>query len=492
MNDFGDHFDLASMRLGASVLAASDDFFAEKEALLKPGPAVFKEHEYTDRGKWMDGWESRRKRTPGHDWAIVRLGVPGIIRGALVDTSFFRGNYPDACSIEACAERLDAPLDTLTDERTEWVEILPRSQLAGDSKNGFLIESPYAFTHVRLNIFPDGGVARLRIYGDVVPDFANHGHARGEVDFAAVENGGDVLLASDMFFGERRNLVMPGRAVNMSDGWETKRRRGPGSDWAILRLGAAATITRLEIDTNHFKGNYPDTCMVEACRADDLKDAQFQELLPRTKLQAHTRHYFESELADLGPCSFVRINVYPDGGVSRLRVYGTVDEETRRALGARKLDALPPRRAREALAACCNAPRWIDTMLTARPFGAAANVLDAARAAWAATGPEDWRAAIAGHPRIGATTAAKSWSSREQAGMSAASDDLRAEIARMNQAYEERFGFVYIVCATGKSAEELASILRARLASDPAEELATAARELLEITCLRLNKLLEP
>jgi len=497
MDDFTDRFDLASARLGAAVIDSNDDFFAEKENLLRPGPAVWKEHEYTDRGKWMDGWESRRKRTPGHDWAIVRLGAPGILRGAVVDTAFFRGNFPESCSIEACAAPIDARIEALLDPATEWSTVVARAPLAGDSKNRFAISSPYAFTHVRLNIFPDGGVARLRLHGDVVPDWKRNGHARGEIDLAAVEHGGDVLLASDMFFGERRNLVMPGRAINMSDGWETRRRRGPGSDWAIVRLGAPATLTRLEIDTNHFKGNYPDTCSLEACHApgaslEDLARAGWRELLPRTKLQAHTRHYFEAELAALGPSSHVRLNVFPDGGVSRLRVHGALDLETRLGLGLQRLDTLPPREARAALTACCASTRWLEAMVQGRPYGSAARLRDAADSAWAAASASDWHEAFAAHPRIGDKPATGSWSAKEQAGMSDASADVRAALQQANQAYEARFGHVYIVCATGKSADELLATIKKRLDNAADEELVVAAAQLHEITRLRLEKLLEP
>ncbi len=515
MSDFTDRFDLASLRLGGSVIASSDDFFAEKENLLLAHPAVWKEHEYTDKGKWMDGWESRRKRTPGYtsgpgttwnDWAIVRLGVPGIVRGVDVDTSFFRGNYPESCSIEACAAPIDAPLDVLTDEATEWVEILPRKTLEGNSHNRFPVDCPFAFTHVRLRIYPDGGVARLRVHGDVAPDWRRIGHARGEIDLAAAQHGGDVLLASDMFFGERRNLVMPGRAVNMSDGWETRRRRGPGSDWAIVRLGASGTVSRIEIDTNHFKGNFPDTCKLEACLAvgasgEELSrpDAPWRELLGTVKLQAHTRHYYESELAHLGPVSHVRVNVYPDGGISRLRVHGSLDLEARRALGIQRLDTLPPREAERELFACAASSRWVSALLAARPFQSHARLLEEAARAWAKTSADDWREAFRAHPRIGEREAKverrateKAWSSSEQAGMTAASDTVRTRMAEANRAYEERFGFVYIVCASGKGAEELLEIALRRLTNDPESELAEAGKELFQIAQLRLEKLAEP
>ncbi|HKR02130.1 MAG TPA: allantoicase [Pyrinomonadaceae bacterium] len=329
MSDFTELIDLASERLGGAVLYCNDDFFAEKENLLKPSAPVFIEGKYTDRGKWMDGWESRRRRTPGFDWCIIRLGLPGRIRGVVVDTSFFRGNYPEQCSLEACALDGQPDVEQLTSDSVSWTEILPQSQLQGDSQNPFAITSDERFTHLRFRIFPDGGVARLRVYGEVAPDWGALAR-RGEVDLAAAENGALVLECSDMFFGHRHNLIMPGRALDMSDGWETKRRRGPGYDWAIIKLATAGEIRRVEVDTAHFKGNYPDTCSLEACLVEgdsgesNLSELQWQEILPRTKLQAHARHFYEEELKKVGSVSHVRFNIYPDGGVSRLRLYGTI------------------------------------------------------------------------------------------------------------------------------------------------------------------------
>jgi allantoicase len=329
--EFTELVDLASERLGGAALLANDDFFAPKENLLKSSTPVWIEGKYTDRGKWMDGWESRRRRTPGYDWCIIRLGLPGIIRGVVVDTSYFRGNYPEQCSIEACTFDGHLFVEQLMDESTVWTEILPKSELQGDSQNPFPIQSPERFTHLRLNIFPDGGVARLRVFGEVVPDWKRLKHQGREVDLAAVENGGLVLSCSDMFFGHRHNLIMPGRALNMSDGWETKRRRGPGYDWSIIKLGAPGHIRRLEVDTAHFKGNFPESCSLEACDAGEVfgdspesSSLNWKEVLPRTKLQAHTRHFYEDEVKDVGWVTHVRFNIFPDGGVSRLRILGTV------------------------------------------------------------------------------------------------------------------------------------------------------------------------
>jgi len=327
--EFTELIDLAAEKLGGAVLFANDDFFAPKENLLKPSAPIFIEGKYTDLGKWMDGWESRRRRTPGFDWCLIRLGLPGKIRGVTVDTSHFKGNYPEQCSLEACALPGQPTVEDLTNESLTWTEILPVSPLQGDSQNHFAIHNDQRFTHLRFRIFPDGGVARLRVYGEVTPDWDRLKRLGGSVDLAAAENGGLVLSCSDMFFGHRHNLIMPGRAANMSDGWETKRRRGPGHDWTIIQLGAPGQISQLEIDTAHFKGNFPESCSLEGVNAATLPGASVEggevpwtTILPRTKLLAHSRHFFDTELVDVGTVSHVRFNIFPDGGVSRLRVYG--------------------------------------------------------------------------------------------------------------------------------------------------------------------------
>jgi allantoicase len=330
--DFTELVDLASEKLGGAVLVANDEFFAPKENLLKASAPVFIEGKYTDLGKWMDGWETRRRRTPGFDWCIIRLGLPGIVRGVVVDTSFFRGNYPEHCSLESCALDGLPTAEELTDDAIQWNQIMPQLPLTGDTQNAFAIESEQRVTYLRFKIYPDGGVARLRVYGEVVPDWERLKRIGGDVDLAAVENGALVLSCSDMFFGHRHNLIMPGRAANMSDGWETKRRRGPGHDWVIIKLGAAGQISRIEVDTAWFKGNFPESCSLEAANAADLPEEALTDLsvawksvLPRTRLQAHTRHFFEHEILDAGNVSHLRFNIFPDGGVSRLRVYGRVE-----------------------------------------------------------------------------------------------------------------------------------------------------------------------
>ncbi len=331
--EFTELIDLASEKLGGAVLYANDDFFAPKENLLKPNAPIFIEGKYTDLGKWMDGWETRRRRSPRldetFDWCVIRLGLPGIIHGVVVDTSFFRGNYPSHCSLEACAIDGQPNVEQLLSAETEWTEILSLSELEGDSQNSFAINFPQPVTHLRLKIYPDGGVARLRVYGEVAPDWAALRRRESEIDLAAVEHGGMVLEASDMFFGHKHNLIMPGLAQDMSDGWETKRRRGAGYDWCILKLGKAGIIKRVEVDTSYFKGNYPESCSIEVCRADNDKNfdaLDWQMLLPNSKLQAHTRHTFVDEIKDCEAVTHVRFNIFPDGGVSRLRLFGRIAE----------------------------------------------------------------------------------------------------------------------------------------------------------------------
>jgi allantoicase len=317
--------DLAAERLGGKILYATDDFFAEKENLIKPTRGIFITDKYTDRGKWMDGWESRRKRTPGHDWAVVQLATPGKIVGFDIDTNFFLGNHPPQASVEAIyMDNADAVKNW---DGIEWKEILPKSHLDAGSQNFYECKSDEIFTHIRLHIYPDGGVARLRVYGEV---FKNWGSVAvdEEIDLAAAINGGKAIACNDMFFSAMGNLIMPGRGVNMGDGWETKRNRTPGNrDWVILKLATPGNIERIVVDTCHFKGNYPDSCSIEACTADmDIDvtndNVEWRYLLPSQKLSADHEHEFIKEINHLPVVTHVRLNIFPDGGISRLRLFG--------------------------------------------------------------------------------------------------------------------------------------------------------------------------
>ena len=317
-NPFRAWIRLEQPRLGTRVTHASDEFFAAKERLIQPADPVFIEDKYDDHGKWMDGWESRRRRTPGHDYCIIRLGVPGVIHGVDIDTSHFTGNFPPQASIDACVSDDDVP-------DSGWTGIVSRTDLAGDRHHFVAVNDANSWTHLRLNIYPDGGIARLRIYGEVRADIESGG---GVIDLFALKNGGRALAASDEHFGSMHNLNLPGRGVNMGDGWETARRRGPGNDWVVAALGRPGVVERVEVDTAHFKGNYPDRVSVEAALFDSHDEATdsecWQTLLPESKLAMDRQHFFETELVDLGPVSHVRMSIYPDGGVSRLRIFGRV------------------------------------------------------------------------------------------------------------------------------------------------------------------------
>jgi allantoicase len=274
----------------------------------------------------MDGWESRRKRTPGHDWCIIRLGLPGVIRLIDVDTSHFLGNFPSHCSLDQASCTDHSP-------NIDWMPALDKMRLEGGRHNFFEVASIARATHVRLNIFPDGGVARLRVYGEVAPDFDKLKASAEPVDLASVVNGGRVIASSDSFFGHQQNLIMPGRPANMGGGWETRRRRGLGYDWIIVALGARAAIHKISVETEHYKGNYPDRCSIDACDArgalmENLITGKvpWREILAETKLEADAVRLFERELQRSGAATHLRLNIYPDGGISRLRAFGRIVE----------------------------------------------------------------------------------------------------------------------------------------------------------------------
>lgn len=317
------HVNLADARLGAVALVASDDFFAAKERMLEPAPAQFHPGRYDDHGKWMDGWETRRKRGPGHDWCIVRLARSGRIAGLDLDTSHFTGNFPPAASVEACFVAKGDPV-----AETSWWPLLPSTNLRGNSHHYFDIADAPPATHLRVNLYPDGGLARLRVYG--TPEFDPSAcNEDGLIDLAAALNGGVAVAANNEHFGLASTLLLPGRGLNMGDGWETRRRREPGNDWCLIALAHPGTIEAIEVDTAHFKGNFPDRCAIQAANVVGgtpeslVTQAMFwQELLPEQKLRADHIHTFRAEVAAHGVITHVRFNMIPDGGVSRLRLWG--------------------------------------------------------------------------------------------------------------------------------------------------------------------------
>ena len=321
-NPFHQWIRLEQPRLGTKVVSATDDFFGPKERLIDVPEPVWIEDKYDDNGKWMDGWESRRKRVEGYDHCIIQLGIPGVIRGFDVNTRFFTGNYAPAASIDVCTSDADLP-----GEDAGWSSLLSRRDLIGDASNYFAVETETLATHLRLNIYPDGGVARLRIFGEVRPDESLF--TPGEtVDLISMRNGGRALCCSDEHYGSMHNMNLPDLGTYMGDGWETARRRGPGNDWAVFELGKPGVVEALEIDTAYFKGNYPDRAEVRAAMVTDSHDIAGQSenwpvILPESKLQMDESRTF-SDLPEIGPVSHVRLNIFPDGGISRFRVRGKV------------------------------------------------------------------------------------------------------------------------------------------------------------------------
>ena len=305
--------DLALRPLGGAVLWANDETFAEKENLIKPGPATYEPASFGHKGQVYDGWETRRRREPGHDQAIVRLGVPGVIRGVVVDTAWFTGNYPPEVSIEAIEVDGYPPAEQLAAD-PGWQSLVDRAKVYGDSRNPFEVSSERRWTHVRLSIYPDGGVARLRVHGEGRPDPRFFGLATR--DLAALENGGLVLDCSNRFYSSPQNIISPGLAQVMGDGWETARRRDDGNEWVLIRLAGAGRIQLAEIDTSYFVGNSPGAAALSGLRA----DGEWVQILSRTALLPDTRHRFAVEADDI--VEQVRLDIYPDGGLARLRLFG--------------------------------------------------------------------------------------------------------------------------------------------------------------------------
>jgi allantoicase len=319
--------DLADRRLGAGVIAANDEFFAERENLLLPGPAVFDPERFGHKGKVMDGWETRRRRggsadvphpdPADQDWALVRLGVPGVVRGVVVDTAHFRGNYPRAVSVEATSHSLSAAPEVLLAPDVEWTEIVPRTAVGGHAENAFAISVDRRFTHIRVRQYPDGGIARLRAYGEVAPDPGWLAEL-DTFDLVALENGGTVEDASDRFYSPPEHTILPGRSHRMDDGWETRRRRDTGHDWIRYRLVEQGVIRAVEVDTAYLKGNAAGWAAVSIR---DGLGGEWTQLVPRVRLQPDTVHRF---LVNPIPATHVRIDIFPDGGISRLRLYGSL------------------------------------------------------------------------------------------------------------------------------------------------------------------------
>jgi allantoicase len=371
----GDDFirlpDLASRRLGGGVVSANDELFAERENLIKPEPPEYSTYTFGHKGQVYDGWETRRRREPGHDHAVVRLGAAGVVRGVVVDTAFFKGNYPPEVSVEgAGVEGYPSPEEL---EAAEWVPLVARSPVKGDTQNPFPVEAPQRCTHVRLAIYPDGGVARLRVHGEVVPD--PRFLAAGSLDLAALANGGVVTGCSNMFYSSPTNLISPGEARVMGEGWETARRRDDDNDWVEFALAGPGVVRLAELDTRYFVGNAPGWASL---RGSGGEAGGWTELLPRTRLQPDTRHLFR--LPDAGEVTGVRLDVFPDGGMARVRLHGELSAAGRARLGLRWLNCLPAGQAREVLQRDGGLePAAAEAVVAGRPVGDPGDLPEAVR-----------------------------------------------------------------------------------------------------------------
>jgi len=314
--------DLAQPRLGSKVIFKTDDFFASANRIIDPSPAVFKEGLFDKNGKWMDGWESRRKRTSGHDFLIIKLGKSGSINKVDVDTSHFNGNQPSMISLEGCYSKSKNIKDL------KWKTLIGKKKTKANSHHMFRSSSKSIFTHIKLNIFPDGGVARLRLYGSISKE--NNKFGNKTINLASLLNGASVIACNNEHFGKAENILAPGKAKNMGDGWETRRRRDKGFDWLILNPINGKKIDKIEISTHHFKGNFPSHCSLQAAFVPNKKSSssiiknsvKWKFLLNKVNLSANKTHAFKNILMKNDKINFIKINIFPDGGISRFKIFG--------------------------------------------------------------------------------------------------------------------------------------------------------------------------
>jgi allantoicase len=468
--------DLLSHAAGGRVVGCNDEFFAPAENLLKNTDPLWREGEYTDRGKWMDGWETRRRREPGHDWCILALGIPGRVRRVTVDTSHFTGNYPEQFSLEATGAASDDMLANAI-----WEVLISPTKLSGDSVASFEVEDSHRVTHLRLNIFPDGGVARIRAEGDPIPSIREVCPG-GPVDLVSAMVGGAPVSVSDRHYSDPANVLRPTSPAGMWDGWETRRRRGPGHDWALFRLGLAGTIEEVLVDTTHFKGNAPGSVSIEVSEDGETWTGVVGSVPVRP--DAPNRVHLPAPTH----ARLVRLGIHPDGGVARFRIFGRPDHDDAGEKRVAYLNSLFDQEARRFFATACPVADWVEEMTANRPYRGADDVLAAAERVFDEFGEEQWLEAFASHPRIGER--GDETSAREQSEVLGAGRAILRELGEVNARYEEKYGFTYIVHASGKSAPEMLEIATTRLGNTPDTEIAIAAKEQRAITATRLRRML--
>jgi len=320
----GKMINLADPRLGSKVIFKTDDFFASASRIINPNQPIFKDGVFDKHGKWMDGWETRRRRGKGFDYLIIKLGKPGRIFSVDIDTTHFSGNQPMYASLEACQS------NKKLNSNSKWIKILNNKKLGPNKNHKFSIKNKSIFTHVKFNIYPDGGIARLRLYGEIETKNINYGSKT--INLTSMINGASIVGCNNEHFGKAENLLAPGKGKNMGDGWETRRSRGKNFDWLIIKMGRAGKINKIEIDTHHFKGNYPDRCSVQGTFISKKlsnnsivkKSNKWKTLVNKAKLHPHKKHNFKNKKLKKNKINYIRINIYPDGGISRIRTFGRV------------------------------------------------------------------------------------------------------------------------------------------------------------------------
>jgi len=321
----GKMINLAEPRLGSKVIFKTDDFFASSNRIINPHPPIFKEGVFDKHGKWMDGWETRRRRGKGFDYLIVKLGKPGKIFSVDIDTTYFFGNHPTHASLQACCS------NKRPNNKSKWITILNKKKLGPNKNHNFNIKNKSIFSHIKLNIYPDGGVARLRIYGEVEMKNVNFGNKL--INLSSMLNGASIVGCNNEHFGRAENILAPGIGKNMGDGWETRRSRGKNFDWLIIKCATAGKISKIQIDTHHFKGNYPDKCSLQATYLNTKissktivnNSKKWKLLLNKVKLHAHKKHNFQNKLMKNKKINYIKINIFPDGGISRIRAFGRAE-----------------------------------------------------------------------------------------------------------------------------------------------------------------------
>ena len=389
--------DLASADSGGAAVACSDDSFASMDHLVRASPPVFDPHAFTDHGRLMDGWQGRRRNGRGHDWCIIKLGVAGTVHGVDIDTSHFHGDAAPFASIEGANVPLNAESEALRSE-TEWTQIVAPFALQPNGQNLQSARTVSVWTHVRIRVFPDGGVARLRVWGEP----ASVADPNTEVDLACAQHGGQAMACSSTALGSPVNLLKRQPAIDIRDGWEPQRNRRLNGEWVVIRLGGPARIAEVVLDTKHFSGNHPERIRVDGIHwvapplPALLASSAWKPIVESFEPAPDAPHL--KSVNDAGPWTHVRVHVGPDGGISRVRVYGSIDRESPSDPKLVAINAMTLAEAAGWFQAATGCPRWAQRMADCRPFTSRTQLCGLAEWNWWLMDESDWVAAMEADP----------------------------------------------------------------------------------------------